>query len=89
MLAGERFEPALVEPAGRHDHPGVALAAARLHERHDAVDVVFDVDAGLLLELGLAVLAVVVDGVVQLLTQLGLHQVAHVGVGHDRRLAGT
>ena len=88
VLARQRLEAPDVEAAGGDHHAVVVVvAAAGLDEGDDVVDVVLDVDAGLLLELCLPVLVVGHRGA-QLLAELGAHHVLHVGVGHQGGVCG-
>ncbi len=86
MLAHQRLDLHLVElAAGQHDRrPGHAPGVfAGGHERDKHVfDVGFDVDAGLVLELVLAILFHR-EGRADLLAKVGGHDVADVGVGNQ------
>ena len=55
MFAHQRLDLHVVEPAARDDQARRHVARQRLEGGDDAIDVGFDVDAGLILELGLPI----------------------------------
>ena len=90
VLAHQRFDFHLVEAAAREDHAGALgslLSRIGIQAGDDAVDVGFDVDAGLVLELALTVFLHRQDAA-ELLAQLGGHDLVDVGVGDDGGVAG-
>ena len=88
VLAHQRFDLHLVEaPAGQHHgRPRHLRPVARplADDGDDAVDVGLDVDAGLVLELVLAVL-VHREARAKPLAEVGGHDFVDVGVGDERR----
>ena len=82
MPPDQAFDPDLVEPAPRH-HQGRALVeVAAGHGGDDVVDVLGHVHASLGLEPRQAVAAAGLVQRLELLVQLRVDDLAHVGVGH-------
>src|SRR5437763_13050947 len=90
VVAHERFDLHLVEPATREDHSLARRARhrrIRTQARDDSIVVSLDVDACIVLELLLSVLRYRQD-VAQLLAQLGRLHFLHVGIRDDRSVPG-
>ena len=88
VLDRERFEPRRLVTGAGEDEEGtrgvVRHAVLRHHRGDDRIHVLFEVEAGLLFELVLVVLRRL--EVLEPLAELGVHHLAHVGVGDDGRI---
>ncbi len=88
VLDGEGLEPGLLEPAaGQNQHafgPALDPVSARNHGGDDGLNVLLDVDAGLLLEL-VALRGIRLE-LPETFAEVRRHQLVNVGVGDDRRI---
>jgi hypothetical protein len=84
MLPDEPFELSVAETAAGYDERGCAGSYGG-ERSDDVIDILFDVDAGLFLELALP-LFMHGERLLEAGTQLGGHDRPNVGVGHERRI---